>query len=210
MSIKSTVDFNSHWGDTESNKRIASSEKGQGFHEAEIENALKDMALRFERSPGQSTIKLWASDLANLGYKCDLVGQVCKSIPYKMDKHPTLNEIMALIKPYLAQETFSVDELTDLSNRCYPHLKAKFLAIGDQGALTRMTKSYAIHVFPFCEHFTETHKEMLVLNDWLRGYFKTHPQAILDQGRLSNEAFERKDLEYFVNPLKRYAKENKL
>ena len=210
MSISSTVNFNSHWGDTESNRRIANSEKGQGFHEAEIENALKDMALRFERSPGQSTIKLWAADLASLGYKCDLVKMVCKSVPYKMDKHPTLNELMALIKPYLAKDEVIVDELTDLSYRCYPHLKAKFLAVGDQKTLTLMTKSYAIHVFPFCEHFTEMHKEMLVLNDWLRSYFKASPQAIIDQGRISNDAFDRKDIDYFVNPLKRYAKENKL
>jgi hypothetical protein len=54
------------------------------------------------------------------------------------------------------------------------------------------------------------HKEMLVLNDWLRSYFKTSPQAIIDQGKVSNDAFDRKDLDYFVNPLKRYAKENKL
>jgi hypothetical protein len=210
MSISSTVNFNKLWGDTESNKRIANSDKGQGFHEAEIENALKDMALRFERSPNQSTIKLWATDLAALGYKCDLVAQVCKSIPYKMDKHPTLNEIMALLKPYLAKDEFKVDELTDLSNRCFDHLKAKFLKVASQDILTSMTKAYAKHVFPACEHFTDRNKEMLVLNDWLRSYFKASPQSIIDQGRLSNEAFERKDLGYFANPLKRYAKENNL
>lgn len=210
MNVNNAVKFNNHWGDTESNKRIANSDKGSGFHEAEIENALKDMALRFERSPGQSTIKLWASDLAALGYKCDLVRMVCKSVPYKMDKHPTLNELMTLIKPYLPKDELLTDELTNLSYRCYPHLKAKFLAVGDQVTLTLMTKSYAIHVFPFCEHFTQTHKEMLALNDWLRCYFKTHPQAILDQGRLSNEAFERGDREYFIAPLRRYVTENKL
>ena len=210
MSISSTVNYNKLWGDTESNKRLANSEKSQGFHEAEIENSLKSMALRFERSPGQSTIKLWAADLAALGYKCDLVAQVCKSIPYKMERHPTLVDIMSLIKPYLPQVEFSTDELTELSERCYTHLKAKFLAIANQDVLTRMTKSYAIHVFHFCEHFNEKHKEMLVLNDWLRSYFKTSPQSIIDQGRASNDAFERKDLDYFVNPLKRYAKEHNL
>jgi hypothetical protein len=210
MNVTNAVNFNKSWGDHESNKRIAASDKGRGFHEAEIENALKDMTLRFERSPGSSTIKLWASDLAALGYKCDLVGMVCKSIPYKMDKHPTLNEIITLIRPYLPKDDVSIDELTDLSTRCYSHLKSKFLGLADQNTLTLMTKSYALHVFPFCENFTDTHKEMLVLNDWLRSYFKPSPQAIIDQGRLSNDAFDRKDIEYFVNPLKRYAKENKL
>ena len=209
MSISSTVNFNKSWGDTESNRRIANSDKGQGFHEAEIENALKDMALRFERSPGQSTIKLWASDLANLGYKCNLIGQVCKSIPYKMDKHPTLNEIIALIKPYLAQETFSVDELTDLSGRIYEHVKAKFLEVQPQKALDQMVKLYMVHVVPDCEHFSARHKEMMVLNDWLRSYFRKG-EDILKQGLISNEQFKNKNLEYFVNPLKRYAKENKL
>lgn len=210
MSISTTVNFNNRWGDTESNKRLANSEKGQGFHEAEIENALKAMSLRFERSPTQATIKFWASDLAALGYKCDLVSQVCKSIPFKMDRHPTLVDIMSLIKPLLPQTEFLNDELTDLSSRCYPHLKAKFLALSDQSTLTLMTKSYAIHVFPFCKHFNDMHKEMLVLNDWLRSYFKASPQSIIDQGRISNDAHERKDLDYFLNPLKRYAKENKL
>lgn len=210
MSIKPTVDFNTHWGDTESNKRLANSEKGQSFHEAEIENSLKAMALRFERSPSPSTIKLWASDLAELGYKCDLVNQVCKTIPYKMDKHPTLNELMALIRPYLPKEAVSVDELTDLSNRCFDHLKAKFMAIGDQPALDNMVGNYVRLVVPDCEHFSVKNKELMVLCDWLRSYFKTTPQGIIDQGRISNDAFQRRDLDYFVNPLKRYAKENKL
>jgi hypothetical protein len=210
MNISSTVNFNKSWSDHESNKRIANSDKAQGFHEAEIENALKAMALRFERSPSPSTIKLWASDLAEMGYKCDLVAQICKTIPYKMDKHPTLNDIIALLRPYLTKVEFTVDELTDLSNRCYDHLKAKFIALGNQEVLTKMTESYARNVFPACEHFTAKHREMLVLNDWLRSYFKPSPQAILDQGRISNDAHERKDLDYFLNPLKRYAKENKL
>jgi hypothetical protein len=209
MSIKPTVDFNTHWGDTESNKRLANSEKGQSFHEAEIENALKAMALRFERSPSPSTIKLWASDLAELGYKCDLVGQVCKTIPYKMDKHPTLNELMALIRPYLPKEAVSVDELTDLSSRVYEHVKTKFLELQTQTALDQMVKLYMMHIVPDCEHFSTRHKEMLVLNDWLRSYFRKG-EDILRQGLISNEQFKNKNVEYFVNPLKRYAKENKL
>lgn len=210
MNINAVVNYNKSWGDHESNKRIANSDKGLGFHEAEIENALKEMAMRFERSPGTNTIKLWAKDLVDFGYKCDTVRQVCKTIPFKMDKHPTLNEIIALIRPYLPKEEFLGDDLTNLSDRCYNHLKIKFMKCGDQNTLTLLTKSYSIHVFPFSEHFTEKHKEMLVLNDWLRCYFKTHPQAILDQGKLSNEAFERGDREYFIAPLRRYAAENRL
>jgi hypothetical protein len=209
MSISSTVNFNSKWGDTESNKRLANSDKAQGFHEAEIENSLKAMALRFERSPSPSTIKLWASDLAELGYKCDLVNQVCKTIPYKMDKHPTLNELMALIRPYLPKEAVSVDELTDLSGRVYEHVKTKFLELQPQTALDQMVKLYMMHIVPDCEHFSTRHKEMLVLNDWLRSYFRKG-EDILKQGLISNEQFKNKNVEYFVNPLKRYAKENKL
>lgn len=210
MSISTTVKFNSMWCDEASNRRIAESDKGQAYQEAEIENILKDLALRFERSPNQNTLKLWASDLAAMGHKAPFLRPILKTIPYKMDKHPTLNEILALIKPHLAQDSFSVDELTDLSNRCFDHLKAKFLKLADQSTLTRMTEAYAKHVFPFCEHFTERHKEMLVLNDWLRSYFKPNPQAILDQGRISNDAFDKKDKDYFINPLKSYAKTNNL
>lgn len=199
-----------HWDDKNSMERMANSDKSQDVHAAEIENHLKGMALRFERSPTASTLNTWSKDLAGMGYKHQLVAQVCRSIPFKMDKFPTLNELMALIRPNLPQEGFKTDELTDLSNRCFDHLKSKFLKLGDQDVLTKMTQSYAIHVFPFCEHFTEKHKEMLVLNDWLRSYFKTNPQAILDQGKLSNEAFERKDKDYFINTLKSYAKQNNL
>jgi hypothetical protein len=210
MSISSTVNFNKSWGDHESNRRIANSEKGQGFHEAEIENALKDMSLRFERSPNQATLKLWATDLAALGYKCDLVLQITKTIPFKMDKHPTLNEIMALLKPHLAKEEFLADPLNDLSNRCFDHLKAKFLSLTNPQALANMVQNYVTLVVPDCEHFSQKNKEMMVLNDWLRSYFKATPQGIIDQGRISNDAFSRNDKDYFINPLKRYAKENNL
>jgi hypothetical protein len=199
-----------YWDDKQTINRMEGSEKSQDVHQAEIENHLKSMALRFERSPNQATIQMWAKDLSAMGYKHQLIGQICRNIPFKMDKHPTLNEIMALVKPHLPQESFLVDELTDLSHRCYDHLKAKFMKAGNQEVLTLMTKSYAIHVFPSCEHFTEKQREMLVLNDWLRCYFKTNPQAIIDQGRISNEAFERNDKEYFINPLRKYAKENGL
>jgi hypothetical protein len=209
MSISSTVNFNKLWGDTESNKRLAASEKGKHFHEAEIENALRDMALRFERAPNANTIKLWATDLAAMGYKCDLVKTVCRNIPFKMDKHPTLNEIISLIKPYLPQDEFKVDDLTDLSGRVYDHVKAKFLELQPQKALDQMVKLYMMHVVPDCQHFSTKHKEMMVLNDWLRSYFKKG-EDILKQGLISNEQFKANNLDYFINPLKRYAKENNL
>lgn len=208
--MKSIIAYNRLWGDEASNQRISDSDKGQAYQEAEIDNILRDLALRFERSPSQSTLKLWASDLASMGHKALFLKPILKTIPYKMDKHPTLNEILALIKPHLAQDSFLVDELTDLSNRCFDHLKEKFLKLADQSTLTKMSEAYAKHVFPFCEHFTERHKEMLVLNDWLRSYFKPNPQAILDQGRISNDAFDRRDKDYFINPLKSYAKTNNL
>lgn len=208
--MKSLINFNNHWGDTESIKRLETSDKGPEVCKAQVENYLKEMTLRFERSLNQSTLQLWASDLVDLGYKPHQLKEVCRQVPYRFEKHPTLSQLLDLLKPYLSKKEVLTDELTDLSNRCFDHLKAKFLAVGTQEILTLMTKSYSIHVFPFCEHFTEKNKEMLVLNDWLRSYFKTNPQAILDQGKLSNEAFERRDREYFINPLKSYAKQNNL
>lgn len=209
MNIKPAYNHAKSWNDTKSIERMESSSKSRDVHQAEIENHLREMSIRFERSPGQSTIQAWAKDLAEMGYKHTLVAQICKTIPYKMDKHPTLNDIMALIKPHLAQESFSVDELTDLSNRIHEHVKAKFLSLQPQTALDQMVKLYMTRIVPDCEHFSSRHKEMMVLNDWLRSYFKKG-EDILKQGLISNEQFKNNNLDYFINPLKRYAKDNNL
>lgn len=207
--MKSIIAYNRLWGDEASNRRIAESDKGKDFQEAEIENILRDLSLRFERSPNQSTIKLWASDLAEMGHSASFLKPILKTIPYKMDKHPTLNEILALIKPHLPQDLFKLDELTDLSNRCFNHLKAKFLSMLKQEQLDQMVLIYMRRIVPDCEQFSARHKEMMVLNDWLRTYFGDG-EKLLKQGLISNQKHLEKDTEYFVNPLKRYAKENNL
>jgi hypothetical protein len=210
MSITSTVNFNTKWGDHSSNKRIEESSKGAGYHEAEIENALRDMALRFERSPNQSTIKLWASDLANAGYKCAVVREVCKMVPFKMERHPSLMDIMYLLSPYRAKEVVSLDELTDLSNRCYTLLRERFMKIADQEILDRLCAAYIQKLFHHSCSFDARHNEMMVLNDWCRTYFSKDPKAILTQGSVSNLAADEGDREYFLKHLRLFAKENRL
>lgn len=208
MSIKNAYNQAKAWGDIKVMQQIES-EKGQSVHEVEIENHLKEMSLRFERSPSQSTLKAWASDLAVLGYRHQLIRQVCQSIPMKMDKHPTLTDIMALIKPNLPQVEFRLDELTEVSKAVYPHLKAKFLTLFTQEQMDQMVRIYIKHIIPDCEHFNIEHKELMVLGDWCRCSFGSG-EAILKQGLISNQKHIEKDKDYFLNPLKRYGKANNL
>jgi hypothetical protein len=206
--MKATYNHAKKWNDTKALTNLEQ-EKSRDVHEVEIENHLKDMSIRFERSPNQAVIQAWAKDLADMGYKHQLIAQVCKSIPYKMDKHPTLNEILALIKPYLAQDTFKLDDLTDISIRCYDHLKVKFLGMFKQEQLDQMVLIYMKRIVPDCESFNTRHKEMMVLNDWCRCYFGDG-EKLLKQGLISNQKAVEKDLDYFLNPLKSYAKQHGL
>lgn len=206
--MKATYNHAKKWNDTKALANLEQ-EKSKDVHEVEIENHLKDMSIRFERSPNQAVIQAWAKDLAEMGFKHQLIAQVCKSIPYKMDKHPTLNEILALIKPHLAQDTFKLDDLTDLTIRCYDHLKGKFLTMFKQEQLDQMVLIYMKRIVPDCEHFSQKHKEMMVLNDWCRCYFGDG-EKLLRQGLISNEKAQEKDLDYFLNPLKSYAKQHGL
>lgn len=207
--INSTLKFNASWGDAPSNERLRKSHKGVDVQKSEAENHLKDMALRFERSPNQATLKLWASDVIDSGFEDWMVKEVCKSIPYKFEKHPTLNQIIELLNPYRPKMDTSKDELTDLSHRCYFHLKAKFLTFATQEQLTQMCKIYARDIFPELTKYNAYYQEMCVLNDWLRTYFKKG-EDVLKQGLISNEQADKRNPEYFINPLKRYAKENNL
>lgn len=197
------------WDDKDSIKRLENSDKSRDVHQAEIENHLKEMALRFERSPNQSTLQTWAKDLAEMNYRHQLIAQVCKTIPYKMDKHPTLQEILALIKPYLAKDDIKVDELSDLSGRCYNHVKQRFLKMFTQEQLDQMVLIYLKRIVPDCEHFSAMHKEMMVLFDWIRCY-NGDGEKLLRQGLISNQKALEKDVEYFLHPLRKYAKENGL
>lgn len=209
MSAKHMIDHTNRWNDQASKKRLESSDKSTDVHCAEIENHLREMALRFERSPSHTTIQTWAKDLSLMGYKHQLIASICKTIPFKMDKHPTLQEIMALIKPHLAKDEIKLDELTDLSNRCYDHIKTRFLGMFTQEQLDQMVLIYMKRIVPDCEHFSQKHKEMMVLNDWCRCYFGDG-EKLLRQGLISNEKAQAKDLDYFLNPLKSYAKTNNL
>jgi hypothetical protein len=207
--INSMVKFNNMWGDAPSNERLRKSHKGLEVQKAESENYLKDMALRFERSPNQATLKLWASDIIDSGFEDWMLKEVCKSIPYKFEKHPTLNQIIELLNHYRPKMAAPVDELTDLSHRCFTHLKAKFLGFATQEQLTQMCKIYARDVFPELSQYNPYYQEMAVLNEWLRTYFKKG-EDILAKGKQTNEEALRGNRDYFLNPLKKYAKENNL
>jgi hypothetical protein len=207
--VNSTIRFAQSWGDAPSLNRMKQGIKTKEVQKLEAENCLKDMALRFQYGPTQSTIALWAKDIIDAGYSEEMIKEVAKSVPFKFEKMPTLNQLMELLSHKMPKMSVSVDELTDLSNRCFFHLKAKFMTFGTQEQLTAMCKLYAVKIFPSLAQYNAYYQEMAVLNDWLRSYFKKG-ENILAQGLVTNEAFERNDVEYFVRPLRNYAKENKL
>jgi hypothetical protein len=207
--ISSTIKYVQGWNDEPSLDRLKKSHKSLDVQKSNAENHLKNVALRFQYAPNQSTLALWAKDIIDSGCTDDNLETVCKSIPFKFEKMPTLNQIMELLRPYMAKASVSVDELSDLSHRCYFHLKDKFMTFGTQEQLTGMCKIYADKIFPASKMFNAYYQEMLVLNDWLRSYFKKG-EGILQQGLVSNEAFKRNDKEYFTRPLRNYAKEHNL
>lgn len=207
--MTSTIKYMQGWNDSPSLERLKKSTKSQDVQRSNAENHLKGVSLRFQYSPNQATLALWAKDIVDSGYTDEVLEIICKSIPFKFEKMPTLNQIMDLLRPYSPKMSVSVDELTDLSHRCYFHLKDKFMTFGTQEQLTGMCNIYADKIFPSAKTFNSYYREMLVLNDWLRSYFKKG-EAILQQGLISNQAFERDDREYFTRPLRNYAREHKL
>lgn len=213
MSIDSTYKFADQWGDTRSKQRLKAS-KGPEVERLEIENHLKGMSLRFERSPNAATLGLWASDMVDAGYKDWMVREVCITAPFKFERHPTLSQLMDLLRSYLPHVSISTDELSNLSNRCYPHLKAKFLALTSQEILETMCLAYKKHVgaafYKDVEYWHSESLEKAVLNDWLRTYFDKSPQKIIDQGKISNDKAASNDREYFTYHLKSYAQEHGL
>jgi hypothetical protein len=203
--------FLKEWGDAPSLDRIRSSDKAPQLQKCDAENYLKEMALRFQYSPNQSTTQLWASDMVDAGFKDWHIKEVCKSAPFKFEKHPTLAQLMELLRPYLGEKSFSVDELNDLSNRSFEHLKRRFVkACSDDLDLVDKAVSYYVsQVYPGLARFNKVHQEMCFLNDWLRSYFGNINKTI-EQGKISNEKSLLKDREYFTLPLKRYVAEHKL
>lgn len=207
--MKHLVDHLKAWGDTDSLNKLKKSERSIEVQKAEVENFLKDIALRYERSPNQSTIKLWASDIVEAGFDENTAKLALKSIPYKFEKMPSLSQIMALLNPYLPQISVLEDELDKYSRLCFPHVKSKFLSVLTQEQLNDMVKLYEKHVLPDLRMFHVEHKEMCVLMDWLRSHFGDG-KKLLCQGIISNQQAEANNKEYFVNQLKSYAKTNNL
>lgn len=204
MSMKSTAGFINHWKDSESKERILKSGKGIDLQKAEVENHLKDMAMRFERSPNPSTIKLWASDIVDAGFNDLMVKEICGSIPKKFSKHPTLAEIFELLRPYLPQVGVLEDDLDKYTRLAMPHLKAKFIAMVGEDGFRRMIAYYEANVFK-----GDISAEICVLGDWCRSYMGK-PEKIIEQGKISNQKAIDGDRVYFTQSLKMYCVENKL
>ena len=208
--MKPAINHALHWDDKASIERMRSSDKGPLVQQAEIENILKDVAMRFERGPNPNTLSLWAKDLVAAGYSPDIVSQVAKSIPYKFVRHPSLAEITELLRPYLAQVSFSSDPLLDVCKRALPHLRAKFVRATSEEAISRMIKYYHKEVLNNESLFNAEHIEMCFLCDWLRTYFTDRPEKIIEQGKISSQSAFSGDIDYFINPLKKYVEHNGL
>jgi hypothetical protein len=200
--------FLNHWGDAPSLNKLRKSDKSSDVQKAEAENHLKGMALRFERSPNSNTLKLWASDIIDSGFTDYQLKEVCKSAPFKFERHPTLNQLMELLRPYTSKLSESGDELLDLQNRCYYHLKTKFIKLADEETFNKMVDYYA-NAEPELKKYNRYFIEICVLGDWLRSYFKDGA-AIIKQRLVTVERIELNDREYFIRPYKNYAKENNL
>jgi hypothetical protein len=201
--MKSIVGFLNTWQDTKSLETLKkSSNKSKEVQKVEIENYLRNMSLRFERSPRPETLQLWASDIINSGYEDWMVEQVCKSIPFKFERHPTLNQIIELIRPYLGQTEGFTDPLDKYTQMVLPHIKRKFLQQLGQDRLTAMCKLYQKEIVPNCTFDIE----IMVLCDWVRCYFGDS-KKIIEQGKKSNDAYLKNDKEYFIDRLRACARD---
>lgn len=201
--IKSLNGFLNHWGDAPSIQKVAKSDKSKDWHKVEMENILKDMAMRFQHSPNPNNLSLWAKDLSDLGYTAEQVKEVCRSAPYKFERHPTLSQLNELLRPYLAINSVSRSEIDEYTHMNYFDIRAKFVSISDEATLSKMTDVYVKKVFPGLVMFNRYYQELCMLNDWCRSYFQKG-EAIIDQGMKSNEAAEKGDIDYFVRKLKAY------
>lgn len=196
--------FINHWQDLSSKERLLRSSKSKEVQKAEVENLLKNIAMRFERSPNPNTIKLWASDIVDAGFNESMVEQACKSIPFKFEKHPTLAQIMELLRPYLPQIDLSESELDKYTRLAIPHLKAKLVNMVGEDGLQKLINYYRANAFN-CTFSIE----VAVLGDWCRCYLGK-PEKIIEQAKISNEKALQNDEDYFIRPLKQYCESNKL
>jgi hypothetical protein len=200
--MKSMVGFLNTWQDSKSLETLKKSSKSKEVQKVEIENHLKNMSMRFERSPRPETLQLWALDIINSGYEEWMVEQVCKSIPFKFERHPTLNQIIELIRPYLTQAEGYTDPLDKYTQMVLPHIRRKFLHQSSQEHLNAMCKQYKEEIVPNCTFDIET----MVLCDWARCYFGDS-KKIIEQGKKSNEAYLKNDKEYFIARLRTCARD---
>lgn len=208
MNVDTTLKFMNHWGDAPSIERLKTSHKSLDVQKVEAENYLKGMALRFERAPNQATIKLWASDMIDAGYQDSMVKEVCKSAPYKFEKHPTLSQLMELLTSYKPKLDATRDELNDLQDRCFAHLRKRFITLAGEDSFNKMVDFYASHEKELLR-FNRHYLELCVLGDWLRSYLKDGT-AIMAQRVKTLEACATNNREYFTRFYRKYAEENKL
>jgi hypothetical protein len=209
MSARVAYDYAKSWGDTRSMENLKAYDKSAEVQRSEAENHLKNVGLRFQYSPNQSTLALWAKDVIDSGYTDEMLGSVCKSIPFKFEKMPTLNQIMELLSHHKPKVSVSRDELSDLTDRTFAHLKAKFIKQASPEIFNSMVDFYVKHGCTAISIFNRHYHEMCMLGDWARSYFGDG-KKIIEMAHKSNEAQKANDYEHFTRVLRQYAKENKL
>jgi hypothetical protein len=205
--MKHIANFLNSWNDTASKERLRRSDKSKEVQKADIENYLKSMSLRYERSPQAGVLQNWAQDIVDSGYEDWMVQEVCKVIPFKLERHPNLCQLIDLLRPYLVyKKEAQVDELDLYTQSLIPHLKERFMSLVGDEVYTKMLLYYKKEVMPDSELPVETP----MLMDWCRSYFSSDPKKIIEQGKTSNKYYEQNDKSYFLRTIKNYAIEKGL
>lgn len=203
---KSHFSFATAWGDTKVLKTFRNN-KSPDVQKADCENLLRQCSSRFERSLNDSVIRFWASDIVDAGFTPEMLEQVCKSIPFRFEKMPSLADIMALLRPLMAQKEAPESELDKVTRLAIPLLKTKILnAVGEE-KFNQLKKVFKTRNPEF--EFSDEHLEMVILGSWVRCSFGGGA-AILDEYYRSRSRFEAGDYDYFYRPLKRFCDANSM